>query len=132
MTTQKIRGAVAVASLPRTPVMIGGRKYDLCFDIFALYRAEASINAAYAQEKLPDRIRLADAFGDWNIENVRTVFAAAVRTFHPELSFDEARRLLLTPGDAWRVVAAIESPSLENMMGWMASMEWIASRLGQA
>lgn len=108
MQKRQIAGTIADATLPRTPVTVQGREYNLCFDLGALAEAESIINAEFAKAKMPERVNLLLALTDLNLKNTRIVFAAAIRTFHPDLSFEEALEL---PGlaDLFRVISAIEA-----------------------
>lgn len=108
MTKRQIAGSIADATLPRTPVMIGGKEYFLCFDLGALAEAETAINVEFARAKLPERVNLLVSLSELNLKNVRVLFAAAVRTFQPDLGFEEAQELLAL-GDVFRVVAALEA-----------------------
>jgi hypothetical protein len=89
-----IAGTAADPTLPRTPVEVDGKIYDLCFDLGALAEAETAINRELIRETPPRTVNLLLAMPVQNLANVRVMFAAAVRTFHPELSFDEAQKLL--------------------------------------
>ena len=108
MATRQIAGTLADATLPRTPITVRGREYNLCFDLGALAEAETAINAEFARAKLPERVNLLVSLSELNLKNVRILFAAGVRAFHSELDFEEAQELLAL-GDIFRVVAAIES-----------------------
>jgi hypothetical protein len=108
MPKRQIAGSLADATLPRTPVMIGGKEYFLCFDLGALAESETAINVEFARAKLPERVNLLVSLSELNLKNVRILFAAAVRTFQPELGFEEAQELLAL-GDIFRVVAALEA-----------------------
>jgi hypothetical protein len=114
MAKRQIAGSLADATLPRTPVTIRGKEYYLCFDLGALAEAETAINAEFARAKLPERVNLLVSLSELNLKNVRVLFAAAVRTFQPELAFDDALELLAL-GDVFHVVAAIEA-------SWSASI----------
>jgi hypothetical protein len=105
---RNIAGSAADATLPRTPITIGGKEYNLCFDLGALAEAETAINAEYIRAKRPERVNLLVSLSELNLENTRIMFGASLRTFHPELSFEEARAVLGL-GDVFRVVTAIES-----------------------
>jgi hypothetical protein len=59
-------------------------------------------------------VNLLVSLSELNLRNVRVLFAAAVRTFHPELGFEEAQELLAL-ADIFRVVGAIE-------LSWSASV----------
>jgi len=89
-----IAGTPADPTLPKTPVTIDDKTYNLCFDLGALAEAELSINAELAKRAAPMRVNLLLAMPVQDLANVRVMFAAAVRTFHPELTFDAAQSLL--------------------------------------
>lgn len=108
MSKRETAGTIHDATLPRTPVRVNGKEYTLCFNLGALSEAETAINAEYAREKLPDRVNLLIALTDLNLRNTRILFAAALRTFHPEMSFREAQELPTLP-DLFRVISAIET-----------------------
>ncbi len=91
---RKIAGTVADPTLPKTPVVIGGKTYNLCFDLGALAEAETEINAEFYRAGRKDYVNLLTALPQQNLSSTRIVFAAAVRTFHPEIGFDEARELI--------------------------------------
>lgn len=97
MKQRKIAGTIADATLPKTPIEIGGVTYQLCFDLGALAEAETAINAELGAGGRSDFVNLLFALPAQNLANTRIVFAAAVRTFHPELSFDAARNLVQLP-----------------------------------
>jgi hypothetical protein len=88
--SRKIAGTKADPTLPKTPIVIGGKTYNLCFDLGALAEAETSINAELAGAGKLERVNLLLALPVQNLTNSRILFAAAVRTFHPELSFADA------------------------------------------
>ena len=108
MKRRNIAGTIADATLPKTPVEIGGKTYQLCFDLGALAEAETAINRELARAgRTSEFINLLYALPIQNLANVRNVFAAAVRVFHPELSFEQARDML-TLGDLLTVSIAIQ------------------------
>lgn len=84
MKTRKIAGTSADPTLPKTPIEIDGKTYDLCFDLGALAEAEQAINREGHQ------VNLLAALPVLNLTNVRLIFAAALRKFHPEVGYDEA------------------------------------------
>ncbi|HKD60546.1 MAG TPA: hypothetical protein VKB47_08800 [Terracidiphilus sp.] len=106
--TRAIAGTRADATLPKTPVTVGGKTYDLCFDLGALSEAETAINAELAAAGRRDFVNLLYALPAGNLSSTRLIFAAAVRTFHPELTFDEATRLLELP-DLFEVAVAVKA-----------------------
>lgn len=93
MKQRKIAGTIADATLPKTEIEIRGKTYNLCFTLGALSEAETSINAELIREGRDDFINLLYALPAGNLSSTRTIFAAAVRTFHPELTFEQARDL---------------------------------------
>jgi hypothetical protein len=109
MTTRRaIANTKADATLPKTPVTVAGKTYDLCFDLGALAEAETSINAELARAGRRDFVNLLYALPVQNLANVRILFAGAVRTFHPELGFEEARELV-GMADVFEIAIAIKA-----------------------
>jgi hypothetical protein len=103
-----IAGTPADASLPKTPVTVGGKTYNLCFDLGALSEAETAINLDFVRRDDSRRVNLLAALPFDDLANTRIVFAAAVRKFHPELGFEEAMGLLGLD-DVYRVWGAIRA-----------------------
>jgi hypothetical protein len=91
---RKIAGTVADPTLPKTPVVIGGKTYNLCFDLGALAEAETAINAEILRAGRTDIVNLLFALPGQNLANTRIMFAAAVRKFQPEIDFESALELL--------------------------------------
>lgn len=90
---RQIAGTVADPTLPKTPVTVGGKTYNLCFDLGALAEAEDAINAQRAREGREPINLLADLPAQ-SLGSIRRLFAASVRVFHPEISYDAALELL--------------------------------------
>lgn len=65
-------------------VDIKGKTYTLCFDTRALIKAEHDL-----REQGHD-VNLQRSLPVLTLENTVIVFAAAVRRFHPEITFDDA------------------------------------------
>ena len=86
--SKKVSGTVLDPTLPKTPITIDGTEYNLCFDLGALATAEADINAAGHE------VNLLAALPQLNLANTRVIFAAALRTFHPDISFDHAVKMV--------------------------------------
>ena len=84
MSKRKIAGTPTDPTLPKTPVNIDGKEYTLCFDLGALAEAEAAILAEGHQ------VNLLAALPVLNLSNVRLIFAAAIRKFHPDVTFSQA------------------------------------------
>jgi hypothetical protein len=89
-----IADGVADTTLPKTPVTIGGKVYNLCFDLGALAEAETAINAELLRRTPPQHLNLLVALPVQDLASTRVAFAAAVRKFHPKLGFDEAMGML--------------------------------------
>ena len=113
MTKEKkrraIAGTLADPSLPKTPVTIAGKVYNLCFDLGALAEAETAINVDLARAGAASPVNLLYALPVESLANTRIIFAAAVRTFHPELDFEAAKALLSRLEDVYRVCITIRS-----------------------
>lgn len=103
---REIVGTVADPTLPKTPVEIDGKTYNLCFDLLALAEAEAAINRELIRETPPRRVNLLLAMPNQDLMSVTIMFAGAVRTFHPEFSFKEAQKLLRMD-NIWPVAVAV-------------------------
>lgn len=84
MKQRKVAGTAIDPTLPKTPIEINGKTYDLCFDLGALAEAEQALN------REGHHVNLLAALPVLNLTNVRVIFAAAIRKFHPEISYDEA------------------------------------------
>lgn len=82
--TRKVAGTPVDPTLPRTPITINGRDYDLCFDLGALASAESALISAGHE------VNLLAALPTPNLSNVRIIFACAIRAFHPDIDFNEA------------------------------------------
>jgi hypothetical protein len=91
---RKIAGTIADPTLPKTPITIGDTTYNLCFDLGALAEAELAINTELVLAGRPERVNLLNALPIQNLINTRLCFAAAIRTFHPEISFERALAML--------------------------------------
>jgi hypothetical protein len=88
MAKRTIVNTPADPTLPSTPIEIGGKLFNLCFDFGALAEAEADFN------RQGHRVNLLTALPELNLGNTRILFAASVHKYHPELSFDEAIALV--------------------------------------
>jgi len=101
MKTRKIAGTPADPTLPKTSITIDGTDYDLCFDLGALAEAEAALNAEGRD------VNLLAALPTLNLSNTRLIFAAALRTFHPRISYDEAVSMV-TLANVYLIAQAIQ------------------------
>jgi len=89
------------STLPKTPVEISGKVYDMCFDMDALSDAEEFFNREEGA-----KVNLLKSLSSLGLWSVRQVWPCAVHTYHPELSFKEAQRIL-TIQATYEVAAAI-------------------------
>lgn len=103
---RKIAGTVNDSTLPKTPIVLNGKTYELCFDLGALSEAETSINAELIKAGRTDLVNLLYALPIQNLANTRMLFAAGLRTFHPEIGFDEACKMV-TPGALFEVATRV-------------------------
>lgn len=88
MSKRAISNTTADPTLAVTPVVIGDKEYKLCFDYGALAEAEAHYNAQ------GHNVNLLFSLPKFSLESVRINFACSVRKFHPELSFEDACKLV--------------------------------------
>lgn len=108
MKKRTIAGTAADPTLPKTPITIKGKTYDLCFTFGALAEAETSINVELARKGSDERVNMLMQFPIVNLANTRACFAAALRTFHPEISFADAIAMV-TPGTIFTVAEIIQA-----------------------
>ena len=102
-------------TLPSTTITLDGKEYRLCFDLGALAEAETAINREiFASKTGAPPVNLMVAFPLQNLASTRIMFAAAVRRFHPAMTFAEALGLL-TPLNVLVVAAAVRE-------AWEASL----------
>jgi len=81
---------------PKTPVEIGGRRYDLCFTLGAIAEAQQRFDRRGVEASL------LEAMPVLNLANVRILFPCTLRKYHPELDFASARQLV-----TWEAVYTI-------------------------
>jgi hypothetical protein len=91
---RKIANTVADATLPKTPVTLDGKTYNLCLDFGALSEAETAINRELARAGSDQRVNLLAATVEENLANTGILFAAALRKYHPEISYKDALALI--------------------------------------
>lgn len=114
MSKRNVAGTVNDPTLPKTPIEIGGKIYNLCLDFGALAEAESAINRELMAAGRTDFVNLLYAMAEENLRNTRILFAAGVRTFHPELNL-EAAAALVGPDCVFRVATALRA-------AWAAAM----------
>jgi len=103
-----IAHTVADPTLPKVPVVVGGKTYNLCFDLGALAEAEFAINADFFKHGSDERLNLLAVLPAANLYSVRVMFAAALRVFHPEISFGDAQKLFAY-ADVYTVADAVRT-----------------------
>jgi hypothetical protein len=99
--------AVGVASekidptLPFTEIVIDGKTYKMCLDFGALAEAEREL------EKTDPTVSLLEcSWGLGKLQNLRVLFAASLRLYHPQMSVAE-RMALVTWGNAGTVLVKV-------------------------
>lgn len=115
--TRSVAATAVDPTLPKTPVKIGAKTYDLCFDLGALAEAET----AFRQQGI--EVNLLEALPGYTLAHVRTLFPCALRTFHPEISFSDAQKMVTMPvlyvvaaaiGAAWKASLPESEPRPEE------------------
>lgn len=94
--------------LPKTPVEINGKVYNLCFDYKAIRDAE---NAYHAEGHTANLLM---SFSDFSFNGVSMVLPCILRTFHPEIGWDEAQAMI-NLGNVILIGNAIKSAWIEAM-----------------
>jgi hypothetical protein len=85
---RKIANTVADPTSPAVKISIQGKDYFLCFDLGAL--AEAKQHFAEQGKK----INLLRALGELDVDSLMVLFPCAIHKHHPELSFEDAQKLI--------------------------------------
>jgi hypothetical protein len=85
---KKIAHTPADPTLQKIPFEIAGTTYSLCFDYGALAEAEAALNLE------GHNVNLLMALPIPTLSTIRPLFAAALRTFHSEVSFEDATAMV--------------------------------------
>ena len=91
---------ISSSDLSKTPIELAGKTYFLCYDMDALADAEEYFNQRGAT------VNLLRSLSSLGLKSTRSVFACALHTYHPEISFKEAQKLL-TIQATYEVAAAI-------------------------
>lgn len=76
------------ATLPKTPITIGGKTYDMCLDLGALAKAEQELVAE------GNDVKLLLCLPPITLQSMRILFAASLRQFQPGLDYNDAIKLL--------------------------------------
>jgi hypothetical protein len=120
MSKRKIAETPLDPTLPSVSVEIDGTTYRLVFDLGSLAEAEAAFVAQGHD------VNLLRALPVLNVSSVRIIFACAVKKFHPELGFEEAKNLVNFPSlyvvaaavtDAWSKSVPEPTPEGEEQPG---------------
>jgi hypothetical protein len=95
-------------TLATSVVKIGGKEYRMCFNLGALAQAESELIAQGHD------VNLLSALPSLNLNSTLVLFAASIRKFHPEISFEEAKALLTLPQllEVGSVIADVWNKSL--------------------
>jgi hypothetical protein len=87
-------------TLLTSKVKIGGREITMCWDLGSLARAEHELRSSGHD------VNLLKALPALTLENTMVLFAASVRRFHPEITFEKAMKML-TLANVYTVGVAI-------------------------
>lgn len=82
---------VSDPTIETTDIVINGKAYRMCFDLGALAQAEDALIAEGHD------VNLLHALPRLNLSSVRVIFAASIRKFHPEITYEDALALLTMP-----------------------------------
>ena len=121
-TTEAAAGSEPLPSwsdLPFYPIDLDGKSYKLCFDLRELAKAEQELR----REGHGVDLLLALNVGALNLDAVETLFAATVRTFHPELKYDDAVALVTLSSVYHIATVILEALVVENRGGAGKSIE---------
>lgn len=88
---RKIAQTVLDPTLPTTSITIQGKEYFLCFDLGAL--AEAKHH--FARQGVT--VNVLQALAALDVDNLMILFPCAIHKHHPEVSFQDAQKLLSIP-----------------------------------
>jgi len=94
-------------TLPFTEIEILGKTYKMCFTFRAILKGDAGLRRQGVDS------RLLWTMPSLSFENVPIVLAAALATFHPELSFEDVVDLL-----DWDTIFEVRDKIAD---GWLAS-----------
>jgi hypothetical protein len=93
-----------------TEVLIEGKTYRMCLDFRSLRLAERELN------KAGHKINILYEFPRLTLDSTCIVFAASIRRFHPEVSYEAAEDLLVeNPVNAYRVSDVIGEAFMKAM-----------------
>lgn len=95
--------------LPYTEVTLDGKIYKACFDYDALGRAETALIARGHHDA-----NLLYRMPHPSFDNVRVIFAVSLLAYQPELSFEDAKKLV-TPKNIFVVTEALYSAWNQSM-----------------
>jgi hypothetical protein len=81
---------------PRTPVHLGGQRYDLCWSLGAVAEAQQQFDVRGIEANM------LDGLPPLTLANVRVLFPGTLHKYHPGLDMDAARRLV-----TWEAVYSV-------------------------
>jgi hypothetical protein len=117
MAYRKIAEVVADPTLPSTSLEIDGITYSLCFDLRAMAEAQQYF------KRQGHEVNLLQALPNIDLDSCLVIFPCIVHKYHPELSWDEAQKLItlatLYPiatkiGEAWQAGVPEKEAPEEN------------------
>jgi hypothetical protein len=101
------------AGFPFYPAEINGKTYKLCFELRQLSKAEQELN----REGHPVNMLLALNVGSLDLNAVQTLFAASVRTYHPELKYEAAIDLITMESVYSVAIVILDALGIEHLGG---------------
>jgi hypothetical protein len=102
-----------IAELPFYPIELDGKTYKLCFNLRELAKAERELGS----EGHSVNMLFALNAGSIDLDAVENIFAATVRTYHPELKYNDAVALV-TLSSVYRIATVIlEALAAERRRG---------------
>jgi hypothetical protein len=98
-----------IAHLPKTPVVVDGASYNLCADWAHLAAAENFFSGTGIEVNLAEAILTAHKGVDCALRAVRQLFPCALRTFHPEINYAAAQKMIdrMVAGDDPSIIQAV-------------------------
>lgn len=106
---RKFANTAADPMLPKTPVVIGGKTYSLCFDYQALREAERAFQVEGHRATLV--VTMNDPF---SFDSVSLVLPCALHRFHPEITWEQAQAMV-NLGNVSEIATAIYQAKMDAM-----------------
>jgi hypothetical protein len=85
---RKFANTAADPTLAKTPIVLDGETYNLCFD----YRALAEAEAAFQREGYTANLLV--SLYTFTLENLQLVLPSALRKLHPQIGWVQAQQMV--------------------------------------